>query len=285
MAATSHAELSTAQLAARTGLPAGTLRMWESRHGFPTPARLPGGHRRYSTRDVEAVLEVLRLRQQGLSLPAAIDRARRQEPAGHESVFAGLRRRCPEIAVSALVKPAVLQISHAIEDEYLARAARGLVFGSFQHERFYRIAERRWRELARTAELAVAIANFPEIHEPEADDVAPSEVPVQLRHPLAREWTLVIDAPGAHACLAAWEMPSQDELPDRARRFETMWSFEPEVVRTASELATDLLWSLAPSIAPRVPDLGVDIAVGADELRFADALSQRVVGYLGAIVG
>jgi predicted DNA-binding transcriptional regulator AlpA len=69
MATTTDPELSTAQLAARTGLPAGTLRMWESRHGFPAPARLPGGHRRYSERDVDAVLEVLRLRQQGLSLP------------------------------------------------------------------------------------------------------------------------------------------------------------------------------------------------------------------------
>src|SRR5579875_3784289 len=120
--APASAELSTAQLAARTGLPAGTLRMWESRHGFPVPARLPGGHRRYSERDVEAVQEVLRLRQQGLSLPAAIDRARRQVETNEQSVFAGLRRRRPDVAPSIMVKRAVLPLSHAIEDEYLARA-------------------------------------------------------------------------------------------------------------------------------------------------------------------
>ena len=48
--------------------------MWESRHGFPSPARLPGGHRRYSERDVEAVLEVLRLRRG--TVAAGGDRAR-----------------------------------------------------------------------------------------------------------------------------------------------------------------------------------------------------------------
>lgn len=281
MATPASAELSTAQLAARTGLPAGTLRMWESRHGFPAPARLPGGHRRYSEHDVEAVNEVLRLRGQGLSLPAAIERATRLDQPGEGSVFAGLRHRRPEVTPSSLPKAAVLRISHAIEDEYLARATRGFVFGSFQRERFYRGAERRWRELARTAELAVAVADFGSLRRPAS---APSEVPLELHQPLAREWTLIIDAPGAHACLAAWEQPTETAVPDRERRFETMWSFEPEVVRTATEVCAELLWKLAPEIAGRLPDVQAQAALGADELRFASALANRVVGYLGALV-
>ena len=68
----SNGELSTAQLAERTGVPAGTLRMWESRYEFPTPVRLPGGHRRYSDDDVEQIREVARLRAEGLSMIAAI---------------------------------------------------------------------------------------------------------------------------------------------------------------------------------------------------------------------
>jgi DICT domain-containing protein len=276
--APASAELSTAQLAARTGLTAGTVRMWESRHGFPSPARLPGGHRRYCERDVQAVLEVLRLRQQGLSLPAAIERAGRQDGPGENSVFAGLRRRRPEVPASILNKTAVLQVSHAIEDEYLARATHGFVFGAFQRERFYRRAERRWRELARTAELAVAVADFSSVrHPPEA----PLEVPLELHQPLAREWTLIVDAPGAQACLAAWELPTQSAVPDPARQFEMMWSFEPEVVHAATEVATELLWKLSPEIARRLPDLPVDTGLGGEELRFASALAQRIVGYLG----
>ena len=279
MTTIANPELSTAQLAARTGLPAGTLRMWESRHGFPAPARLPGGHRRYSERDVDSVTEVLRLRQQGLSLPAAIDRARRTDQVGENSVFAGLRRRQPGVSPSVLPKRVVLAMSHAIEDEYLARASRGFIFGSFQRERFYRSSERRWRELGRASELAVAVAAFAEATTP---DDAPAEIPIELRHPLAREWTLVVDAPGAHACLAAWEQPTAAPVADINRRFEVMWSFEPEVVRSAAELAGELLGDLAPRVAARLPDRNGDAATGVEEIRFGASLAQRMIDYIGS---
>jgi DICT domain-containing protein len=274
-------ELSTAQLAGRTGLPPATLRAWESRHNFPAPARLPGGHRRYSESDVTAVLEVQRLRRQGLSLAAAIGRVARHDQAGERSVFAGLRRRRPELVPWRLPKPALLQISHAIEDEYLARATSGVVFGCFQRERFYRGSEARWRELARTADLAVAVADFASIRRPPA---AATEVPLELQAPLAREWVLVVDAPRAHACLAAWELPSPAGAPDRERQFETIWSFEPGVVRAAGEVCSELLWQLAPDIARRLVDLHRDPGPGAEELQLAGALAQRIVGYLGALV-
>ena len=217
----------------------------------------------------------------GVPHPRAPDEPLRGRRRGRGGVPSGARRRRPEIAPSILRKPAVLQISHAIEDEYLARATSGLVFGSFQRERFYRASERRWRELARTAELAVAVADFAAVRRPSA---APSEVPLELSQPLAREWTLIIDAPGARACLAAWEQPRQEHVPDRERRFETLWSFEPEVVRTSAEVCAELLWKLAPEIARRLPGPEADAALGADELRFASALAQRIVGYLAARV-
>jgi DICT domain-containing protein len=273
-------EMSTAQLSARTGLPAGTLRMWESRHGFPSPARLPGGHRRYSQRDAEAVLEVLRLREQGLSLPAAIERARRQEQPSERSVFAGLRRRRPDLAATVCQKQLLVAISHAIEDECLAHAGRGLVFGSFQRQKFFQAAEPRWRELARTARLAVAVADFPEIAQP---PLAAAQVPLQIHHPMAREWTLIVDAPGAHACLTAWEHPGGGHLPDHARRFEVIWSFEREIVRAASEVAAELLNDLAPEIAARVPDAIAD-GSGSDGLRFGSALAHRMVEYVADLV-
>jgi DICT domain-containing protein len=273
-------ELSTAQLAARTGVPAGTLRMWESRYGFPAPARLPGGHRRYSEQDVGAVSEVVSLREQGLSLPAAIERSRREARAPTASLFAGLRRRRPEVAPTILSKRVVLELTRAIEDEYCARAAHGTLIASFQRERFYRLAQRRWIELARTASAAVVLADFAELTEPTG---APAEVPIDMTHPLAREWTLIIDAPGARACLAAWEQPAQSELPDAGRRFEVLWSFEPTVVLAACEVAAELLWRLAPQVARRLPGPNPDAVIHESELQFAAALSHRMVGYLGEL--
>jgi hypothetical protein len=64
-----------------------------------------------------------------------------------------------------------------------------------------------------------------------------------------------------------------------------MWTFEPEVVRTATEVAYELLWSLAPAVAGRLPELEPPAPTGADELRFASALSQRIVGYLSSALG
>jgi DICT domain-containing protein len=273
-----NGDLSTAQLAERTGVPAGTLRMWESRHGFPAPERLPGGHRRYHDRDVEHVRAVARLREHGLSMAAAIAQVLRAEQPLASSVFSGLRERHAEVQPAVLSKRAVLSLTQAIEDEYCARASRGLLVGSFQAERFYRQAERRWRELDRTTELTVALADFTALREPTD---APAEVPIPGDQPVAREWTLVIDAPAAQACLAAWEQPSQRQLPDPERRFEVLWSFEPAVVRSASEVAIDVLRSAAPVVAKRADAvLSHPVAPPDPELRFASALTHRMVSYL-----
>ncbi|MGZ4177372.1 MAG: DICT sensory domain-containing protein [Solirubrobacteraceae bacterium] len=275
-------ELTTAQLAQRTGLSAGTLRMWETRHGFPDPFRLPGGHRRYAAGDVEQVREVLRLRDLGLSLPAAIDRVRARTRAPAGSVFAGLRRRRPEVAPTVLLKPAVLALSRAIEDEYCARAADGLLLGSFQRERFYRHAERRWRELARTAGLAVALADFPRRADP-AD--APAEVPIDRHHALSREWAVVVNADELTACLAAWEQPSDDEVPDAQRRFEVLWSFDAAVVADAVSIAAELLAPIDADLAARLQPARDHSGPDPEPaLRCGGALAQRMIGYLGQLL-
>jgi len=175
------------------------------------------------------------------------------------------------VAPSILSKRVVLELTRAIEDEYCAHAAYGTLIASFQRERYYRRAQRRWTELARTASAAVVLADFAEVSQPPG---APAEVPIDLTHPLAREWTLIVDAPGAQACLAAWEHPSQIELADSERRFEVLWSFEPEVVRSAGELASELLWRLAPEVARRLPPADEDAVVNGSELRFATALAR-----------
>ena len=277
-------DLTTAQLAQRTGLSPGTLRMWESRHGFPDPSRLPGGHRRYTEADAERVRDVLRWRDEGLSLPAAIVRVRDRRGPAAASVFAGLRRLRPEVAPTILAKPAVLALSQAIEDEYCAQAAGGVLIGSFQRERFYRQSQRRWRELARTAELAVALADFTRPADP---GDAPLEVPVDRHHALAREWAVLISAGGVQVCLAAWERPRRDDVPDAARQFEVVWSFEPDVVADAIDVAAELLRPRHAGVAARLSaareraaaDAGPELA-----LRSGGAIAHRMVGYLGEIV-
>ncbi len=277
----SGARLTTAQLAERAGMSAGTLRMWESRYGFPTPRRLPGGHHRYSERDAEMLREVLRLREQGMSISAAITGVKARGADRPASIFAGLRESRPDLQPVVVSKRALLQITHAIEDEYCARASSGMLIASFQRAHFFRQSERRWRELARTAEVACALADFDELRVSDADPPIPIEVPVDRDNPLAREWALVVDAPDARACMAAWEQPVNAELPDLERRFELIWSFEPEVVRTARTIACGLIAELQPELVPRLPAAPDEpVPVSQPELRFANSLAQRMIGYL-----
>jgi DICT domain-containing protein len=271
--------LTIREMAARTGVPQGTLRMWESRYGFPVPQRLPSGHRRYDDTQVDLVRQVARDRESGLTMRAAVERASRATAPAEESIYAALRRRRPDLTPYTLPKSTLIGLSHAIEDECAARAERPLLFGSFQRERFYRDAEPRWRELARTADLAVVFADFAERREP-AD--APVEVPIDRSDPLGREWSLVCDAPQYAACLSAWEPPGQDGTPDRERRLETIWSVEPSVVRAAARIAQGIAAKSAPDLVEPIGDrLDQTPPPSGEEFRLVSALTNRMVAYVG----
>jgi MerR family transcriptional regulator, light-induced transcriptional regulator len=271
--------LSTTQLAELTGVPAATLRMWEARHGFPAPARLAGGHRRYGERDVELVRSVVRGRQEGLSLGAAIDRARAGDVPAAASIFAGLARRRPDLQAMTLAKPALLALSRAVEDEHLAAARAGVLVGSFQTARFYRQSERRWHELARNASVAVALADFKRLRRTAH---GPVQVPVRRDHPLAREWAIVMHAPDASACLAGWEIPVSSEPADADRVFEVLWSPEPEVAVDALAVASEVIAPLAPDVAGALGAARLQAVVpSSPELRAAVRQAHRMLAYIG----
>ena len=276
---TDDAPLAIGDLAERTGIAVATLRMWESRYGFPAPERLASGHRRYSEADLEAVRQVARDRAAGMSLPAAIARAQQAQHRSEGSIFAGLRRRRPDLSPYLLPKRTMIGLSHAIEDECLALAERPLVFACFQRESFYRAAEPRWRELARTAELAVAFAAFPERRHPPG---GPIELPLDRADPLGREWSLVCEAPGYSACLAGWERPGQEEASDLDRTFETLWTVEPGLVREAVLIALGLASRWEPELRASVDGrLDQAPAETTDQTRSLAALANRMVAYVG----
>jgi DICT domain-containing protein/predicted DNA-binding transcriptional regulator AlpA len=260
----------------RTGVAEATLRMWERRYGFPSPDRLASGHRRYSERDIEQIRSVAAKRTSGLSLPVAIEQARWVGSHPAVSVFAALRRRRPDLEPRVLIKPMMVALSHAIEDEVLARAQRSIVFGSFQRERFYRQAQERWAELSRTADLAVAFADFGRLRRPRGE---PVEVPVPREHPLNREWALVCEGEDFALCLTGWEPPGSPGMADDRRRFEAVWSVEPEVVREASRICAAIAAAEHPQLADAVRsrlDMTMSLAPES-QLRLASAVTARML--------
>lgn len=259
--AASPAELTIGDLAHRTGVSTAVLRMWETRHGFPVPERLPSGHRRYTDADVELVRQVARRRDAGIRLEVAIAEASATRAPTNPSIFAELRRRHPTLATHRLRKSTLIALSWAIEDECCAVADRPVLFGAFQRAEFYRPSAPRWTELSRVARSAIVFAD----HWPATADAAHGPVRATLAEdaPMRREWAVVCDAPDSVACLTAWEIPGQSEVPDRQRVFEALWTVDPVAVRDAARVsaavaesagvlaARPLLYELAEAPVPR----------------------------------
>ena len=266
--------LGIGDLAAGSGVNEATLRMWESRHGFPAPERLESGRRRYTEQDLEAVRAVVRARAEGLSLAGAIERAQRLVAEPAPSVYAALRDRFPQLDPYVLPKSALLRLSRALEDECALRARRPVVFGAFQEERFYRASEARWGELARTAERAIVFADFERARRPRN---APAEIPLQSSAELRREWVIVFDAPNVAACLAGWERPAGAA---RERLFETVWTVERSVARHAARVCAELAAQANPALVEGVRERLADEPVAvAEDARTAVAVASRVVVY------
>jgi len=265
------------EMSARSGISEATLRMWEVRHGFPQPRRVSSGHRRYSEQDLARVRAVLRGRARGLSLHAAIELAYDVANEQTPSVYASLRSRHSQLEPQLLSKRAMLWMSRAIEDECLARAERPLLFGCFQRERFYRASESRWRELSRTAERAVVLADFGRAHRPKN---GPIEVPIAGSDPVAREWAIVCESPSFGAILAGWERPLEA---GGQRRFEAAWTIEAPAVRLAAQVCVRLATAAAPELLGGLGDRLDSTPVAREhELRSAIQLSTRMVKYAAA---
>jgi DICT domain-containing protein len=275
--------LAIKDVAERTGIAAGTIRMWEQRYGFPEPDRTDAGYRLYSDDDVDALRRVLALRQRGLSVPAAVDRARGANTGtDRPSLFGALATGDAPLPAQRLTKRTLLAISRAIEDETMSRAAAPVVIGAFQQERNYRAVEHRYRAMARTADAVVVFADFERLATG-AD--APCEVPLETDDALGNEWAVVVDAPGYSACLLAWEQPrpARKSLPDRERQFEAIWTLDPRVVRRAAQVGASLARRADDALGDRMEGLLAERPLAMEQpAPSLTSVTNRIVGYLDA---
>jgi len=276
--------LAIKDIAEQTGIAAGTIRMWEQRYGFPNPDRTPSGYRRYRDEDVAALRRVQAYRHRGLSVPAAIERAREQSAeTDRPSIYAAVASAGPELRPQVLRKGTLVALSRAIEHEALARAASPVLVGAFQYEPFYRAVEPRYRRLARCADAAVVFADFAAEAKPAG---GPVEIPIGPEDALGNEWAVVIDAPGYAACLLAWEQPGvtePGEADDPSRRFEAIWTVDPVATRRAAMVAARLAARVDPEYGHGLEQLLADRPMALEEPAPAlTALTNRVVAYLEA---
>jgi len=284
------AGLTIGELARRTGLQAPTLRMWEERYGFPTPHRMPSGHRRYDAGAVDLVQQVLRRREHGVKLEVAVAEVAAAASAPASSVFAALRTSQPQLDPQRLRKTTLVALSRALEDECCARAQRPWLFGAFQKERYYRRSEPRWADMARTARGTWVMADFAEDAAAAgtagrgAADSRSVRAPVQVGLPASaemnREWSVVCLAPDLPAALAAWELPGQAGVAEGDRLFESVWTVAPDGVRDAARACARVVGELGVDTSALVADVERPGSAGTGDLGRAVTLFNRVLSYV-----
>lgn len=256
--------------------------MWEQRYGFPKPERTASGYRVYSEADVETLRRVAAFRERGLSIAAALARARSREPGSDRpSLYGALASGGERLTVHKLRKKTLLAISRAIEDETLARAAGPFVVGAFQRVENYRAVEHRYRRMARVGDAVVVFADFERVATASGH---PTEVPIDPDDSVGNEWAVVVDAPGYAACLLAWEPPRRegdDDVPDADRRFEAAWTLDAQVVRRAALTACGLVRRCDPALAGAYEELLAErpLALEAPAPGLT-ALTNRMLAYM-----
>jgi DICT domain-containing protein len=271
--------LTIGDVAERTGIAAGTIRMWEQRYGVPTPTRTSGGYRAYTESDVDLLRRATAHRERGLSVGAALERARESgDETDRPSIFAAVAASPGAAARHVLRKPTLLALSRAIEDETLASAAAPLCFGAFQEERFYRGVQRRYERIAENADATVVFADFARARTGARG--RPAELPIDAADALGNEWAVVVDAPGYAACLLAWER-AEPAAGDDDRRFECMWTIDPGTVRRATLVAARIAARIDAAVGERLDALLADRPLAIETPAPAlTALTNRMVGYL-----
>jgi DICT domain-containing protein len=269
--------LAISDVAHQTGLAAATIRVWEQRYGFPEPARTEGGYRVYTPADVETLRRAVAYRACGLSLPAALERARASRvPTDRPSLYGAIVAGDDPVRPQVLRKRTLLAISTAIEDETLTRAAAPVVIASFQREANFRAVEHRYRRLAALADACVAFGGFAELEGAEGE---PTLVPIADAGAMGSEWAVIVDAPGYAACLLARELP---ESRPGDRRFEAVWTLDPRVVRRAALVGAAITRTAKPELGDHIERLLQDRPLAVESpAPGLTALTNRIVGYLG----
>lgn len=270
--------VSIRQAASLTGLSTATLRAWESRYGFPRTLRLPGGHRRYPPDEIELIRRVVQHHAEGLSVPAAVERVL-ESASRPASMFAAVRDALPDTTPQRLPKPALIAISHALEDECAWRAESPILVGGFQHRRFYEVERARWSDFAATAAGAFVVA---EELVPDADQPGPAPVPVPIQSDdlARREWFVACRSPVFCAAMVGWERPGR---PSRSRHFEVVWTLEPAAAASAIETVAKVAELRAPEAAHRLGELHRAMALPAPpDAATTMAVSRRIIEYLSA---
>jgi DICT domain-containing protein len=186
-------------------------------------------------------------------------------------------------------KNTLVSLCHALEDCILTAGSPPLVIAAFQLGKWYFEEADRYQEIATQSRQVVIMA---------ADDAGFAEhstsqitnvdlLSLNPDDPVAQEWHLMILSPVYKAMVLCQELSPADygdDIPteDRQRKFYGLWTFEPELVQEAVDLAIAHIGTYNPQLQAQLQDQVNAIAVDAQQANPQDLypVVSRVVDYL-----
>lgn len=211
-----------------------------------------------------------------------------------KSVLTELSEALPELNTQMYFKSSLTALSHAMEDQILAEAnpnsAPPLIIASFQRERFYRQEAHRYQRLAQKTDQIYVLAA------PETDFTSYSDIYEQIAFDpgdsLAQEWHLAIIAETYSSCLICRERQTTNQKldgsnVDNSRRFEGIWTFDPEVSKTAASILLKRILVYRPELEAKIEQaqktyLKLEETEKSSAKTQIDPFVQRLVTYLQA---
>ncbi|MEO7910392.1 MAG: ATP-binding protein [Roseiflexaceae bacterium] len=200
------------------------------------------------------------------------------------SLFKLLRQEFGDaLAPVRCTKATLVHLSHTLEDLVLREQLPALLFTGFQESSHWREETERYRALAAIAQQVCIFAGGTLPPESSA-----KELHVILRgdDPLRQEWFVVLLCAEFSALLCGQDRqaPASEEA---TRQFDTLWSFEPEVIERVLDLLERVVANYRPerlavlqdaraAFPPISPNSKVITTFTTELIRFEEQLHQRL---------
>ncbi len=185
-------------------------------------------------------------------------------------------------------KNTLVALCHALEDQILTEESNPLVITAFQQGQWYLQEAERYADIAKCSReiviMATSDASFVEHPTSQLPNV--DLVPLNSDDPVAQEWHLIILSPEYTAMVLCQELSEADygaggiPASDVERKFYGLWTFEPELVQEAVNLAIAHIEKYNPDLARKLDNHKNAIKSSIATPEHFSAVVARVVDYL-----
>ncbi|NJP05287.1 MAG: hypothetical protein HC837_06495 [Chloroflexaceae bacterium] len=188
-------------------------------------------------------------------------------------------------------KATLVHLSHTLEDLVLSERLEAMIFTGFQESSHWREETERYRALAQVAQQVCIFAGGVLPEESQASEL---HVTLQGNDPLRQEWFLAILSTHFAIILCGKDRYEPFEIEAR-RQFETIWTFEPQLVKQVLDLLEQVVTHYRPEKLATLqanrdrfplqpPDAHIVTRFTSEMIRFQEELNRSIQATTDALV-